>query len=534
MKNNLLYCVALSLILVFWSLITPLFEFPDEQGHFAMVQFMAEQGRIPQGNEYDLSKEEKVTEDLLGTFRDKFGNNNYTYHPDYHPEYTTTLIGKYEPDIQLLNTSENRTTYVWTEAARYPALYYAYSAVWYRFVYAGDLITRIFVVRLGSIFLSTVMIIVAYYLGREVFKREAYARTLAIMVLFQPMLSFVGAGVNSDNLHNLLYMIFFYLLVRYLKYGWKGQNWLYLAMVIAADFYTKPQAYITIPIIILAMLVRGRVNGWKRVGYTKWFVIAVVVVLAILPQEGQKFISALNNGVAPYTTFPDTHTTNHPSFIEFAKFSVNKFYSQNIVWYWGIYKWLGIVLPRIWWWIANRIVAIAALGVLVGLFGRRYKKVGIPERSVILFLIGSVAIYILAIFGYDWVFAYAHGYSFGVQARYYFPVAGPSLILILYGITSLGWNDTVKGYFHKMLLIFFFCLQLGGIWRLVTSYYDVSSVQTFITQASQYKPLLAKGQWWYLWIGLYLGSILTLLGTVLVQIRHDSRLEDKAKQTAQK
>ena len=503
-KNFLtkLLFIAAGILALAWSLVVPIFEFPDEQAHFAMVQFLAEKGRVPEGKEHDLSAEVKGAEDLLGTFRDRLGNNRYTYHPDYHPEYTDTVIGKYEREIQGLNTLASRTTMIWTEAARYPALYYAYSALWYRLAYTGDLLTRLFVVRLGSVLLSSLTVFVAYLLGREIFAKESYARTLAAMVLLHPMLSFVGAGVNSDNLHNLLFAGFFLFLIRYLKRDLGFGEWLGLIAAMVADVYTKPQAYIMAPIVGLAILMRLVRTGWEGIGWRKWFAAGLSVAALAAPQEASK--------VFGYTSFPDSVPT-HLSFVEFVRFSLNKFISQNIVWYWGVYKWLGVVLPKVWWWTANRLVALSAVGVAIGLYRRPHKQAGISSGSVIVFLALSVAIYISAIFGYDWIFATAHGYSFGVQARYYFPVIVPSLALVLYGFTALGWNEMVRELLRRLLVLFFVGLQLGGLWRLITSYYSVSSLPQLINQISQYKPFFAKGDWWYLWGGVYVAALTIIL-----------------------
>ena len=106
------YLFPFIFIISFWSLITPIFEFPDEQAHIESVEFIVKEGRMPAGEEWDMTAEMKRTQDLLGNFRDTFGNNKYTYHPDYHVEYVDSLIGKYEAEIKSLNTEENIEEFV--------------------------------------------------------------------------------------------------------------------------------------------------------------------------------------------------------------------------------------------------------------------------------------------------------------------------------------------------------------------------------------------------------------------------------------
>jgi hypothetical protein len=97
-----------------------------------------------------------------------------------------------------------------------------------------------------------------------------------------------------------------------------------------------------------------------------------------------------------------------------------------------------------------------------------------------------------------------------MQARYYMPLLTLQMFVILHGITSLGWNKFVKKWLRRSLVIFFFGLQIAGIYTLISSYYDVWPLTTLISQMSQYKPWFAKGDWWYLWGGMYIISILYL------------------------
>ena len=81
------------------------------------------------------------------------------------------------------------------------------------------------------------------------------------------------------------------------------------------------------------------------------------------------------------------------------------------------------------------------------------------------------------------------------------------MALLMTGFLSLAPNKKIRTYLQKGLVLLFLSLQLGGLWTLITSYYDTSSLSTFINQVSQYKPILAKGDIWYLYIILYIISL---------------------------
>jgi hypothetical protein len=107
-------------ILFFFSLTIQAFEVPDENAHFASINFLYNEGRMPRTTDKtNLSVEESETEEIFGIVE---GQNKYSFHPEYNIEYIDGNIGKYESLIKSLNTSENRQTYSIYRAAIYPPL----------------------------------------------------------------------------------------------------------------------------------------------------------------------------------------------------------------------------------------------------------------------------------------------------------------------------------------------------------------------------------------------------------------------------
>ena len=100
-----LLLVAAFLNALSWIILIPIWQYPDEQAHFAQVQDLAELGKVPTGVP-DTSYEIALSEKILGTERDNLGNNKYTYHPEYKPDYSTNLYGPQEEEI----TSYERKT----------------------------------------------------------------------------------------------------------------------------------------------------------------------------------------------------------------------------------------------------------------------------------------------------------------------------------------------------------------------------------------------------------------------------------------
>jgi|APSaa5957512622_1039677.scaffolds.fasta_scaffold18271_2 4-amino-4-deoxy-L-arabinose transferase-like glycosyltransferase len=510
--NKKIFLIILSsfFIQLTWSLVVLPLEFPDEQAHLASVQYFTSEDKMPTGSGDDLSEELLQTENLLGTYRDELGNNKYTYHSEYHPEYSDSLFGINELAISELNSDSNSSSYVWREAARYPPLYYAYSSIFYRIAKNRDIISRLFLVRVGSIFLSTTLIYFAYLIGKEVFPKKSNLPTvLAITTSLHPMLTFVGSGVNSDNLFNLLFTMLIYLSLRVINAGWSARLANTIGIVAGLTFLTKTQGYLFVPILLIALVLRLRMDKNIRSHFSALMRVIVIIALVAGWQEFPKIFSLLSSGTLPGAELITTTTSNPPTLIAFAKFSFHKLNSQNIVWYWGVFKWLGIVLPSIYWQLSNRLVLVSIIGISV-IYLKKIKHKRFSELTIPTFLILSLIVYVMGIFLYDYQFARVLGYSLGVQARYYYPLIVSQLALVILGITSFTDNRVIKNILAILIGLIFVWLQLGGMHTLVNSYYDLTSIPTLLTQLSQYKPLLVKGSWWYLWISTYFASVIIL------------------------
>lgn len=497
-KNRTKLLLAATGVVLSWAFITPLFEFPDEQAHIGTVSYLSQNRAMPGGSKLDLSQEMLESQLIMGTFRDGLGNNKYTYHPEYHPEYSNSTIGHSEHRFNELNNYDSRTTYVGSEAAKYPPLYYYLLTLADRVMHSGTLIDRAFAMRILSVMLVPLIALTTYWYGKLLFNKKIYGFTLATLVTLQPMFSFVSAGVNSDNLHNLLSSLVLLLGLGIIKYGISLKLSLASAIVLLLDVYTKPQAFINVLILGLAFLFSSIM---RRQYKPLLFLFLSTLVVIILGWDQ----------FSPYIGLLSLDNSHNITLIEYLRFSVGKLLAQNVVWYWGVFKWLGVVLPPIYWQVANRVVLLSVVGLGIYYWKVWKRKKVVADPALTLYSLLATITYALAIFWYDYQHFKLNGYSLGIQARYFFPTILAHLSLLLIGITSLGWNTRIRGFLRLALIGVFIWLQLGGLYRLTSVYYDTSSITTLITQVSQYKPDYLKGNWWYLWGSIYALSLYTLI-----------------------
>ncbi len=208
MKNLESKCIKwLSFLFVIkqliWIAFIPPWQFPDEQAHFAQVQNFAERRSVADFSGPNTSREIVESEILLGTKRDGFGNNLFTYHPEYKLPLTETKANDIEKYIRELPRSFRQERVIY-EATVYPPIYYVLATIPYYFMYEQDLLSRIFVVRLINLPIFIITLYFVYKSGKLLFAQAPFLLTVLIFFFgFHPMFSFVSAGTTRDNLYNL-------------------------------------------------------------------------------------------------------------------------------------------------------------------------------------------------------------------------------------------------------------------------------------------------------------------------------------------
>lgn len=480
-----------------WAALIPPWHTPDEQAHFAQAQDFAAIGRRPNPG-LSTSKDIVASEELLQTIRDQRGNNKFTYHPEYRIPYTNTTVGLYEREIQQLPL-QSRSEFVIAEATGYPPLYYWYVAGINRLFWGSDLITRIFLSRAATVLLTTAAVATAYLLAKKIFRHPAYAAAAGAVVSFHPMWRYVGSGVTSDALFNMVYPLLIFCTLKLLE-GSGKYFWLTLGVFILG-IMTKLQMILLLPILIPVWI-------WTVWNKKKFSVItrsaAATILVALLIGA---FITA-GNYLAPKLMFnwlksfglekldaifflPEFSNFRHAiGVIDYVKIMGNELYVQVFPWYWGVYRWLSLTLPIWIYRIIKVFIAVSLLGWVFGVRKRDFTAVIRAREAMLLF--ASSMMYAVGLISWNYFFWKSHGYSLGIQGRYFFPNLPEHMILLLAGLI-LFVPTVAKKYAAIIAAGVMVLLNWYSLWFVSSSYYDSSSFSTFFLQASQYKP------WFFKW-----------------------------------
>ncbi len=474
-----------------WIILIPLWQYPDEQAHFAQVQDMAETGKVP-AYQSDTSEEIARSEKILQTERDQTGNNNFVYHPWYRYHYSNNLYGPGEKEIAGLPKS-SRTNLVKNEATHNPPLYYFAGSQVYKIFAGTDLFGRVYAVRLLSSVFFILTVYASFKMAGLIFgQRPLMAIGLTGMIAFMPMFVFSSTGILPDPLTNLLFTVVLFTSLKILLDGLNTKYILILILSIIVGVWTRQQFQIAIPIVFLPVTYQLV----KKPKYLKWGFLAFGVFALFI------YISIINSNFPFIGSFriPEIGSFRFSgllsrNFIYYEAASIKHFIAETLPWYWGIYKWLSLAVPHPVYKIINRVLALAAAGIVIKFFILLKNKRITKEDKILIFMIAANVIYFLAFNIWDYFFQTANGFSFGYQGRYFFPLITFQIAIILIGLNQIAavFPSVIKKWLIFALMFSTLLFNILSLFYVASSYYSVNSLTNFLIEASQYKPPIFKG-----------------------------------------
>jgi Predicted membrane protein (DUF2142) len=242
-----------------WSFLTPAFQVPDEVGHVAYVQSLAETGR-PQAHPPALTISPEQATAMADTQFGEVGALTYRA-AAWSPLQQRRLAA------DLARPLSRRQTVPAGEAEPEPPLYYALEAIPYRVAHDGTLLERLMLMRLLSALLAGLTALLSFLFVRECLPGRPWAWTVGgLGVALAPMLGFVSGGVNPDALMLALSAALFLCVARGWRRGVTPRLALCAGALIAAGMLTKVNFYGLVPGALLGLTLAARRTtlAWDR------------------------------------------------------------------------------------------------------------------------------------------------------------------------------------------------------------------------------------------------------------------------------
>jgi hypothetical protein len=259
----------LALILAFaflqgvaWTVVIPAFQAPDEDAHFAYVQQLVENHRIPNttnpGSPFS-------TEFIVAT---TWANLEPTRGaPQARTGWTSAEESAWQTQEKSLTHADRADGLGNNPAAQNPPLYYIYASVPYWLglhTSSASFFTRLELMRLANVPLFLVTVLFTWLLAVEVLARRWCATVAASVVALQPKFGYIAGGVSPDVALAAEWAVFVYVGIRIAKAGATPRRLVVLAACGAAALLTQPRSAAVLPIALVMIALAPR-ERWRPV-----------------------------------------------------------------------------------------------------------------------------------------------------------------------------------------------------------------------------------------------------------------------------
>ncbi len=443
--------------------IFPPFTGHDEVAHYAYLQTVAEEHRVP------------VLPDLTGWPPPNVENPAPPpgdYLPDYFYRYCLYVLywDRCEPANEAYLRNPFHVVFYtmgvglkpvgYQYAATHPPLYYALLTPLYWLSSGASPETRLYLFRFAAIPFGLLTVLLAYLTVRALFPSDAFlAITVPAYVAFQPQISYEAAMLNNDILAIALFSWTVYLLVVGIRNHFPRRTCAMLGFAFGLSLLAKGTSMTAAPLIALAIVLSVGVRNVRA-----WLGRGAMVA-------GLTFFIAWPWYLHMYRTYGNFDGFEQLQALQWWNYWGREkpgfwelFWSQKFaVWRWretwGEFGWRRIHLAEWLLWA----IAVPHLLALVGLviYGVREGQGWWRERDAVVELWRAKAIALLVI---TLIVAYLAVVQFGTQfeltqARYYFPVINALAIVVMLGLRTVipaSW----RSYGQALVLLALLLLNL--------------------------------------------------------------------------
>jgi Predicted membrane protein (DUF2142) len=249
-----------------WTIITPAFQGPDEDAHFAYTQSLVERHRLPAfaGGGQALSTE-FITASKWADLQPTRGN------PSARTGWSAAEEEAWRQAERALTAAQRADGTGENPAAENPPLYYVYESIPYWLglhTSRASFFTRLELMRLANIPLYLLTILFVWLGTFEALGRRWAATLAACAVTLVPEFGFLAATVNPDVALAAEWSGFVYFALRIVKRGVGVSSTLALVVCATAALFTQPRSLALLPItaVVLGIAPKLSKREWTIAG----------------------------------------------------------------------------------------------------------------------------------------------------------------------------------------------------------------------------------------------------------------------------
>jgi 4-amino-4-deoxy-L-arabinose transferase-like glycosyltransferase len=403
-----------------YSLVTPLFEAPDEVWHYLYVKYLADGNGLPvyhQGVTFPMRQEASqppLYYWLNGRATAWIDTRNADSIVHYNPHASMGLVDVWGNRNVISHTARES-------------------------IFRGTVLA-VHIVRMLSVLMGAGTVWLTYAIARRLFPSPAWlALAAAALNAWIPQFIFINASVNNDVLTILLSALTLWLLVCIVQDGPSPRRLLALGLTLGLAALTKLSALLLLPLVAVLLIALAWRRG-KRWAFVGWGLCSGAVTAAVAGWWYVRNWRIYGNPLGLQVMFAALPArAQRPTWAELLHALDGVFKS-----FWGVFGWFNVVMEPGVYEVFLLCVALSAIGLL----WRLYRCVARRDRSQLLrlgLLLLWSATFVLGVVGWTQV-----SYS---QGRLLFP-ALPALATLL----MLGWTQWFPAQRARQIV----AIMLGG------------------------------------------------------------------------
>lgn len=235
--------VAFLFIGVAYSVVTPIFESPDERVHYNYIRYLVNERRLPVVSEIYEAHHPPLYY-LVGAVATSW------IPEDAYSEFLNQRRNPYWRYLMTPRYRDNRNRFLHTKAEAFP--------------YQGTSL-GIHIVRLLSLFMGAGTVTATWLVASELSPDSgALPLVASALVAFNPMFIFISTSVNNASLLNLLSALVLLISVRVAHSGVTRENCIALGVFLGLGLITKMWAfYLILPVGLSLLWATHRSRSWR-------------------------------------------------------------------------------------------------------------------------------------------------------------------------------------------------------------------------------------------------------------------------------
>ncbi len=471
---------------IIFTYVFPPFSGHDEVAHYAYMQVLMEEGRLPHipdpvayNDAYqtkiriDRERQQRDRDEVtLSPAEERAESDAYAAAtagiavdeiPDSFKQYQQYITPDWWKDnnrvVRAVTYLGNYLPSGWIYTANHPPLYYLLMAPVWEVTDDRSEEFQLYAFRLAAIPFGLLTVIFAYLTVRRLFPGDTFlAVTVPTFVALQPQIAYEAAMLNNDILAIATVSACLYLIAVGLQNRFTVGLCAWLGFALGLAMLSKTTAVMVMPAIAIAMILR---LGWKNIG--EWLPKGAMVlgITAVMAAPWYLYMLRSYGSVSALDQILTLQWWNNQDGKTRSIF--DQLTDQWFAWMrwketWGEFGWrlipLSDTLLRILWWsTVLAMVGLAIWVVLVVAFRWRARSLPLSRLRIMASstdriltvsrwqVTGVLAMAVTCVVAYYAVLQFGKTFDL-TQARYYFPAVNAGAILVMLGfrmLTPVRW-----------------------------------------------------------------------------------------------